>query len=137
MLFRTASVPLAHDHERGRVEDGRGDDAEAAPFPVPAHQTGRADFPHPAFRQASSPGPRRDTQHLRPQHPTPSEDVEVRIPAPSALVPPAQEAMHAIPDVVLELPIGQRTGAIGEVRRPTAYEAVQLVPYFLPRAHVP
>ena len=29
------------------------------PFPLPAHQTGRADFPHPAFRQASLPGPRR------------------------------------------------------------------------------
>ena len=41
--------------ERGRVEDGRGDDAEAAPFPVPARQTGRAVFPHPAFRQASLP----------------------------------------------------------------------------------
>jgi hypothetical protein len=25
----------------------------AAPFPVPAHQTGRADFRHPAFRLAS------------------------------------------------------------------------------------
>ena len=55
MLFRTASVSLAHAHERGRVEDGRGGDVEVAPFPVPAHQTGRADFPHPAFRQASLP----------------------------------------------------------------------------------
>src|SRR3954468_16485444 len=35
----------------GRVEDGRGGDA---PFPFPAHQTGRADFPHPAFRLVSS-----------------------------------------------------------------------------------
>src|ERR1019366_2874317 len=26
----------------------------AAPFPIPAHQTGRADFPHPAFRLVSS-----------------------------------------------------------------------------------
>jgi len=24
-----------------------------APFPYPAHQTGRADLPHPAFRQSS------------------------------------------------------------------------------------
>src|SRR5260221_8114764 len=39
-----------------RVEDGRGG---SAPFPVPAHQTGRADFPHPAFRLASPEGPRR------------------------------------------------------------------------------
>ena len=33
-----------------RVEDGRGG---STPFPVPAHQTGRADFRHPAFRLAS------------------------------------------------------------------------------------
>jgi hypothetical protein len=26
---------------------------DAAPFPFPAHQTGRADFPHPAFGQGS------------------------------------------------------------------------------------
>ena len=26
---------------------------DAAPFPLPAHQTGRADFPHPAFGQGS------------------------------------------------------------------------------------
>jgi len=31
----------------------------AAPFPVPAHQTGRADFQHPAFRPASPYDPRR------------------------------------------------------------------------------
>src|SRR3954453_19462792 len=30
-----------------------------APFPVPAHQTGRADFPHPAFRLVSPRGTRR------------------------------------------------------------------------------
>lgn len=29
------------------------------PFPLPAHQTGRAVFPHPAFRQVSSQGARR------------------------------------------------------------------------------
>ncbi len=55
-----ASRPLMnHEHERGRVEDGRGVDGEVAPSPVPAHQTGRADFPHPAFRQASLSGPQR------------------------------------------------------------------------------
>jgi hypothetical protein len=33
---------------------GASTDAEsAAPFPIPAHQTGRADLPHPAFRLAS------------------------------------------------------------------------------------
>jgi hypothetical protein len=41
------------------VEDGRGGCAPRRPFPVPAHQTGRADFQHPAFRPASSYDPRR------------------------------------------------------------------------------
>ena len=31
-----------------------------APFPIPAHQTGQADFRHPAFRLASPQGTRRD-----------------------------------------------------------------------------
>jgi len=41
---------------KGRVEERRGCRAMRAcvPFPFPAHQTGRADFPHPAFRQTSS-----------------------------------------------------------------------------------
>src|SRR4029077_21157882 len=34
------------------------------PFPIPAHQTGRADFRHPAFRLASPQGTRRLTVHL-------------------------------------------------------------------------
>src|SRR4051812_28920537 len=44
-----------------RVEDGRGGlgPCDIAPFPVPAHQTGRADFPHPAFRLVSPHGTRR------------------------------------------------------------------------------
>src|ERR1700674_3302710 len=39
----------------GRVEDGRGSLGPCgnAPFPTPAHQTGRADFRHPAFRLIS------------------------------------------------------------------------------------
>jgi hypothetical protein len=39
----------------GRVEDGRGSlgPMANAPFPIPARQTGRADFRHPAFRLAS------------------------------------------------------------------------------------
>ncbi len=47
-------MPAQRREGSGRVEDGRGVSREAAPFPIPAHQTGRADFPHPAFRLASS-----------------------------------------------------------------------------------
>src|SRR5580658_4097128 len=39
----------------GRVEEWRGclGPEAIAPFPLPAHRTGRADFPHPALRLAS------------------------------------------------------------------------------------
>lgn len=38
-----------------RVEERRGIRPKelGCPFPFPAHQTGRADFQHPAFRQTS------------------------------------------------------------------------------------
>lgn len=44
-----------------RVEEGLGRLGRVgiAPFPFPAHRTGRADFPHPALRLASSRGTRR------------------------------------------------------------------------------
>ena len=46
---------------KGRVEDGRGSwrPMAIAPFPIPAHRTGRAALPHPALRLASPRGTRR------------------------------------------------------------------------------
>jgi len=41
------------------VELRKGAVARVAPFPFPAHRTGRADFRHPALRLASSQGTRR------------------------------------------------------------------------------
>ena len=44
----------------GRVEDGRGSlgPMANAPFPIPAHQTGRADFRHPTgFTARPTTGP--------------------------------------------------------------------------------
>jgi hypothetical protein len=50
-----ASASVASFFPRlSRVEEGRGGALKRAPFPLPAHQTGRAVFPHPAFRLASS-----------------------------------------------------------------------------------
>src|SRR5262245_24570733 len=45
----------------GRVEDGRGSlgPVANAPFPIPAHRTGRADLRHPALRLDSPRGTRR------------------------------------------------------------------------------
>ena len=61
VCFESASPPIAdkpaHRVKRrdGRVEDGRGSLGQFgnAPFPIPAHRTGRARLRHPALRLAS------------------------------------------------------------------------------------
>ena len=60
----SAAEPAARSRsygELGRVEDGRGSlgPLASAPFPIPAHRTGRADLRHPALRLASPQGPQR------------------------------------------------------------------------------
>src|SRR6516164_6352727 len=63
-----------------------------APFPIPAHQTGRADFRHPAFRLVSPRGTRRghSGQALKAQNAEFSmNDIEYEsaVAAPLHLVP--------------------------------------------------
>src|SRR5450432_1535913 len=78
-LSMTPGVLTCGDTEKlpdvrvGRVEDGRGSlgPMANAPFPIPAHQTGRADFRHPAFRPASPCGPRQATHLCRCRAMTP------------------------------------------------------------------
>jgi hypothetical protein len=70
-----------------------------APFPIPAHQTGRADFRHPAFRLASLQGTRRSRlgQALEAQNAEFSMDyIECKstIAAPLHLVPSREEPAH-------------------------------------------
>src|ERR1700739_143841 len=55
--FSTLLCPMGRLFARplGRVEERRGAGPTGSrPFPLPAHQPGRADFPHPAFRLVSS-----------------------------------------------------------------------------------
>jgi hypothetical protein len=52
--IRVAALSRVAADNGGRVEAGREHwRRSAAPFSSPAHQTGRADFRHPAFRLAS------------------------------------------------------------------------------------
>ena len=79
------------------------------PFPIPAHQTGRADFRHPAFRLASPQGTRRGRsgQALEAQNAEFSmNDIECKsaIAAPLHLVPSHEEPTHTFKDVLVELP---------------------------------
>src|SRR5215211_7928820 len=59
-LSRTADMPSLTSGRNGRVEDGCGSlgPMANAPFPIPAHRTGRADLRHPALRLASPQGTR-------------------------------------------------------------------------------
>jgi hypothetical protein len=78
-----------------------------APFPIPVHQTGRADFRHPAFRLASPRDTRRGRsgQALEAQNAEFSmNDIECKstIAAPLHLVPSHEEALHTLKDIMVD-----------------------------------
>ena len=65
----------------GRVEERRGARPTGSrPIPLPAHQTVRADFPHQAFRQDSSPSLRRsaNVDMTKPQNAQLVKDHRIR-----------------------------------------------------------
>src|SRR6266403_4094644 len=79
--------------------------SSAAPFPVPAHQTGRAHFGHPAFRLASSQthvravlGPWSRRTPNEPYTRSPGNWRALR----RHLVPPSQEISHTIIHVLID-----------------------------------
>ena len=99
----------------GRVEDGRGSlgPMANAPFPIPAHQTGRADFRHPAFRLASPQCTRRDRsgQALEAQNAEFSMnyiECESAIAAPLHLVPSRKEPARTLKDVLVDATVYRR-----------------------------
>src|SRR5258708_4021451 len=59
-MLKKADLRFSPSTERAPVESRTGAGASRAPvlFPIPARQTGRANFPHPAFRLASCAGSR-------------------------------------------------------------------------------
>src|SRR5215213_9621331 len=84
-----------------------------APFPVPAHQTGRADFPHPAFRLASPRGTwrRAEMNAAQPKHAKFTKHHLIAEAAGAArqhLMTPNQEAPDALGDVVVDRPMAIR-----------------------------
>ena len=123
----------------GRVEEGRGGlyRIGITPFPFPAHQTGRANFPHPAFRLASSRGTRRGAKMnpAQPKHAEIPEHGPSREPRGAArrhLVTPDQKMPHALIDVIVDRSIGRQARPVAEVVRPAAQHAVQLVAHLGP-----
>ena len=115
------------DIANGRVEDGRGSLGPMAnvPFPIPAHQTGRADFRHPAFRLASPQGMRRDRsgQALEAQNAELSMNYiegKSTIAAPLHLVPSREEPAHSLKVVLVDAAVCLALRAIAKVVGPAS-----------------
>src|SRR6185369_3240804 len=115
------------DGSLGRVEAGRGSlgPLAIAPFPIPAHQTGRADFRHPAFRLASPRGTRRGRsgQALEAQNTEFSmNDIECEsaIAAPLHLVPAHEEPAHTFEDVLVNATVCLAPRAVAKVVGPAS-----------------
>jgi hypothetical protein len=89
------------------------------------HTTGRADFPHPAFRlahrEAHGGGPKWSASEVKD-----SEGAEHRLPWEAAgavrghLVTSNQEVPEAVVDVIVDRPIRWQPGAIAEVCAPAS-----------------
>src|SRR3954464_4149091 len=110
------------------------------PFPLPAHQTGRAVFPHPAFRQVSSQGARRRHFAHAVQHKYARVPIDlIREPSDATswhLMSSAQKGEHAVKDVSINGLMSRSKRAIAEVSGPAAQKAVQSCLYFGPSALV-
>src|ERR1039457_4016894 len=95
-----------------RVEEGRGAGPTGSRwFPFPAHQTGRARFEHPAFRQTSPTSSRKWPQmHIaEPQHaqfPKHDRVRETRTAPRMHLMAVPQEIPYALVDVMVDRSIG-------------------------------
>ena len=102
-----------------------------APFPTPAHQTGRADFRHPAFRPASPQGTRRDCsgQALEAQNAEFSmNDIECKsaIAAPLHLVSSREKPAHTFKDILVDATVCLAPRAVAKVVGPASQRPVQL-----------
>src|ERR1700746_4041853 len=96
-----------------------------APFPIPAHQTGRAAFRHPPFRLAAPQCTRRGRsgQALKAQNTEFSmNDIECEsaIAAPLHLVPSHEEPAHTFEDVLVDATVCLAPRAVAKVGGPAS-----------------
>jgi hypothetical protein len=112
------------------------DELSAAPFPIPAHQTGRAQLRHPAFRLASPQTHERGSALVRLSCSTansPNTALMLKRLVPGLhLVTPPQEMPYALINVVVNRLASRCPGSVAEVRRPAPQNLIQPVPRFPP-----
>ena len=125
-----------------RVKSRRGAVPRSSPFPLPAHQTGRADFPHPAFRpaswQAHDMTPVFGTCGVAAHRGVPNTaSADMPAAARRQLVTPDEEVAHVVIQMRLDHPVRGVVRARTEVATPSPQQTVQRVAHFLPCPHVP
>ena len=124
--FRYIPYLIGNPRKPCGVEERRGGlgPMGITPFPLPAHQTGRADFPHPASRPASPQSTRRGAK----MDPTQSDHTELPEHDPIGetpgaarrhLVAPDQEMTNSLVDRVVDGPVSRHSRPMVEVRIPT------------------
>ena len=110
---------------------------KCCPFPIPAHRTGRADFPHPALRQDSSPdsriiikvyGAQMYYSQQTPNHLARQGVNTTRM----QFLPLSQKTTNTPSNVIINRSVCLKPGAMAEVVRPTAKNAVQPISDFWP-----
>src|SRR5262245_776154 len=122
-----------------RVEDERGGlrPVASAPFPIPAHRTGRADLRHPALRLASSQGLRlcavvREPEVIDANVAVHGLDGEPSRAAPAQLMAPPQELANSREDMIVNCSICRPSCAVTKVSGPATQDAVQLFSHLGP-----
>src|SRR6266849_6781386 len=111
---------IIRDNGHSTRETLRGYRRIAAPVPIPAHQTGRARFGHPASRLVSFQG-RRKRPHVdvaKPENSQFAEDQIIRKANGASrlhLVASSQKMSHTFKHVVVNRSIRHQPGAIAEI----------------------
>src|SRR5258708_30469751 len=137
------------EEERGDVQDRRRQmraapfvvalaEKSIAPFPLPAHRTGRDYFSHPALGRVSHGGMhRRPTIDRVERHHAqfPEHALRRELPAarPADLMPAAEKVADRVVEVELHHVPRLRHRTVAEVGRPSPHGAVQSAHHLLPR----
>ena len=127
-LLSPRTISAEQTGTREIVESRSGAVADA-PFPLPAHRTGRADFPHPALGQELTRSPteilRRSLKRIRPNSSCRPRVGESCRPATLHLVLPSKPLTEPVPRVAVHGSVGRADRSETEVVRPTQKLPVQ------------
>ena len=114
---------LVREYLRCRVEVWRGGGTFAAPFPHPAHRTGRADFPHPALGSGITCSPTEvlclGTQLDQSQLLVKVLVSEAECPTRIHFVLSTEPLAKPIPNMIIQCPVRGRHRTEAEVAGPT------------------